>query len=341
MLLHGIGLNLRTWLPVLPALERIHDVVALDLPGFAGSPPLPDGIASTVPALADAVERVIDDLGLDSPHLAGNSLGGWIALELARRGRARSVVALSPAGMWTEREIAYARRNLDLQRMGARLLAAGRVLTRTAAGRTALMWAQMRPAVACRARRGRLPDPGVATAPGWRSSTGRPGAGRRGEQVRCPVLIAWGTLDTVLLARQGPRFVRRIPNAELRPLPGLGHVPMSDDPSSSPARSRGSPPGPVAPRAHRRPPAPSRAAGRLSARLGRGDPRRPDGRRGQASRDDHQDEGQRLDDQAERVVRQGIAEDDDPAGDRGDVRGDAGSVITGTAAPVWSPRAEA
>src|SRR5688500_1629941 len=85
VLMHGLGLSLRTWLPVVPALERRHDVSALDLPRFGVSPPLPAGTPSAVPALADAVEGVLDGFGLDRAHAAGNSLGGWVALELARR----------------------------------------------------------------------------------------------------------------------------------------------------------------------------------------------------------------------------------------------------------------
>jgi pimeloyl-ACP methyl ester carboxylesterase len=233
VLLHGIGLTHRSWTPVLPALERSHDVIALDLPGFGESPPLPQGRPSTVPSLVDAVEGVLEEAGLDDAHVAGNSLGGWVALELARRGRARSVVGLSPAGMWTRREIAYARWNLDLQRTGARVLAPyADSLARTAGGRTLLLGGAM--------SRPWRPQPeeaagmirAAAAARGWRETLDWTSTRRAEglEEVGCPVLIAWGSRDTLLLPRQGPRFVRRIPHAEHRPLRGLGHVPMWDDP---------------------------------------------------------------------------------------------------------------
>jgi pimeloyl-ACP methyl ester carboxylesterase len=45
-----------------------------------------------------------------------------------------------------------------------------------------------------------------------------------------PVLLLWGTLDLVLIPRQGRRFERLIPGAELRYVPGIGHTPMSDAP---------------------------------------------------------------------------------------------------------------
>jgi len=93
VLLHGFMDTWRTWELVLPALERRHDVLALTLPGHAGGPPL-DG------DVADALERALDVAGFATAHVAGNSAGGFLALELAARGRARSVVAFAPAGGW-------------------------------------------------------------------------------------------------------------------------------------------------------------------------------------------------------------------------------------------------
>src|SRR6266511_1402902 len=121
VLIHGIGSCWQVWEPVLPALEARHDVLALSLPGYGRSPAL-EG-EPTVPALVDAVERVLDDAGIDAAHLVGNSLGGWIAAELALRGRARTVVAISPAGLWTTRELDYADAVLRASYAGARRVA--------------------------------------------------------------------------------------------------------------------------------------------------------------------------------------------------------------------------
>ena len=105
MLIHGIGHTWRGWKPMLPQLERRFDVLAVDLPGSRPlGPRCPPGMDSTPEALADAVEREMLGAGFDSAHLAGNSLGGWISLELARRGRARTVTAISPAGLQHARE---------------------------------------------------------------------------------------------------------------------------------------------------------------------------------------------------------------------------------------------
>src|SRR5215217_6660227 len=101
VLLHGIGHTWRGWKPMLPQLERSFDVLALDLPGFGHSSPLPAGVEPTPEALADAVEDAMDEAGVTAAHLAGNSLGGWIALELARRERALTVTAISPGAYST------------------------------------------------------------------------------------------------------------------------------------------------------------------------------------------------------------------------------------------------
>lgn len=100
VLLHGIGGELYVWEPIFEALADARDVIALDLPGHGGSPQLPAGVSPTPAALAEAVAACLAELGIAEAHYAGNSLGGWIALELAKSGRARSVTALSPAGLW-------------------------------------------------------------------------------------------------------------------------------------------------------------------------------------------------------------------------------------------------
>ncbi len=106
MAIHGIGSTWQVWEPVLPTLEARHDVLSLSLPGFGESPALVG--QPTVPALVDSVEDAMDAAGIARAHLVGNSLGGWITAELAARGRARSVAAICPAGLWTPREMRYA-----------------------------------------------------------------------------------------------------------------------------------------------------------------------------------------------------------------------------------------
>jgi len=106
--LHGFMETWRSWELVLPALEREHDVLAPTLPGHAGGAPLAGAISDAV--FPDAVERAMDEAGFETAHIVGNSLGGFVALQLAERGRARSVVALAPAGGWAPGD--DARRNV-------------------------------------------------------------------------------------------------------------------------------------------------------------------------------------------------------------------------------------
>ena len=109
VLIHGIGCSWRYWRAMLPQLEERFDVLAVDMPGFGHSDPLRPGLDSTPEALADAVEDEMGRAGFDRAHIAGNSLGGWVALELARRGRAETVTAISPAGLQHNRERAWGR----------------------------------------------------------------------------------------------------------------------------------------------------------------------------------------------------------------------------------------
>ena len=113
VLLHGIGMSRAVWRPVVPLLAREREVVAVDMPGFGASPPGPH----TLRGLADAVAEFCDRLGWEHPHVAGNSLGGGVALILGAIGRARTVCALSPVGFAAGREHAYARAVLTATRL--------------------------------------------------------------------------------------------------------------------------------------------------------------------------------------------------------------------------------
>lgn len=110
VLVHGIGSQWRIWEPVLDALAADFDVIALDLPGFGRTPH--DGTGPTVTDQAQRVAAFCTELGLERPHVAGNSMGGGIVLELARMGAVASATAVSPVGFWTGRELAFAQRSL-------------------------------------------------------------------------------------------------------------------------------------------------------------------------------------------------------------------------------------
>jgi pimeloyl-ACP methyl ester carboxylesterase len=101
ILLHGIGMSHAVWNTVTPYLCSTRRVIAVDTAGFGATPPLPREMVPTVANLVDGLGRSIQEMGIEVPvDIAGNSLGGYMALEAARRGIARSVVAIAPAGLW-------------------------------------------------------------------------------------------------------------------------------------------------------------------------------------------------------------------------------------------------
>jgi pimeloyl-ACP methyl ester carboxylesterase len=233
VLVHGIGSSWRAFTPILRSLEARHDVLAVSLPGYGDSPALPG--EPSVPALADAVEAELDVAGFDAPHVVGNSLGGWIAAELARRGRARSVVGLSPAGLWTPRELAYANRSLRTTLRVARALAphADRLmrsapLRAAAFGQVAARGWRIEPDEAAYALRTLADSPSFERTLAWINAGDRRVEGLT--DLRVPLLVAWGTRDLLLPLRQARRWTALVPDSELRVLPGLGHLPMVDDP---------------------------------------------------------------------------------------------------------------
>ncbi|MFJ4485683.1 alpha/beta fold hydrolase [Streptomyces longwoodensis] len=234
LLLHGIGHHRQAWDPVVDILAADRDVIAVDLPGFGASPALPDGLAYDLPTTNTVLGALCEALELDRPHVAGNSLGGLLALELGRARLVRSVTALSPAGFWSPAERRYAFGVLLAMRHIARRLPLPVVeqLSRTAAGRTALT-------STIYARPGRRsPEAVVAETLALARATGFEQTLRSGATVQfvedvpqVPVTVAWGTRDMILVRRQGVRAKQIVPRARLVRLPGCGHCPMNDDPA--------------------------------------------------------------------------------------------------------------
>jgi len=225
VLLHPLGADRHVWSPVSDRLAGERDVIAVDLPGFGDSPALDMNGRPTPAALADAVAAFLDGLELaDGYHVAGNSLGGWVALELAAAGRARSVTAIAPAGLWAE--------PLARKRGLTRILARAAdpflpALTRTAAGRRLALGgtvadpSRVPPLDALRLVRA------YATAPGFEAVNAAMRATRFTglELIRVPVTLAWAERDR--LVTRPARIPSTVRNVEL---PGVGHVPMWDAP---------------------------------------------------------------------------------------------------------------
>jgi pimeloyl-ACP methyl ester carboxylesterase len=231
VLLHGFLESWRSWELVLPALERRHDVLAVTLAGHAGGPPI-EGEA-TAAAVLDALERAMDEAGFVTAHVAGNSLGGYAALKLAERGRARTVVALAPAGGADDHEdvLAFQAGLLEQARAAAphaeALLATPQGRRRATQALTVdyehipadLLAHQMRAVAACSAGPAMIEN---ARRTGWPLDP---------ELIACPVRIVWGTEDRLLeWPRAAARYRRWLPNADWIELEGVGHAPQLDVP---------------------------------------------------------------------------------------------------------------
>jgi pimeloyl-ACP methyl ester carboxylesterase len=235
LLLHGFTDTWRTWEPVLGRLESRFEVLAPTLAGHAGGPPFPAGGASDT-AIVDAAEAALDAAGWEAPAIAGNSLGGFVALRLAERGRARSVVGLAPAGGWAPDDPAIAE-TLRYFRTMAKLVrdAAPRAaeIAATPAGRARatatyasnadhvsadLVAHLMRGAAACDSE----PLVAFAEREGWQLDP---------ERITCPVRLVWGTDDKILpLPAAAARFRTELPRAEWIEVDGAGHCPQLDHP---------------------------------------------------------------------------------------------------------------
>ncbi|MEU0244412.1 alpha/beta fold hydrolase [Streptomyces sp. NPDC006235] len=234
LLLHGIGHHRQVWDPVIPALAAERDVIAVDLPGCGESPALPDGMAHDLPTMNTVLTALFGALRIERPHVAGNSLGGLLALDLARAQLVRSVTALSPAGFWNDVERRYAFTVLMTMRQIAQRMPLPVVerLARPAIGRTLLT-------STIYARPGRRsPEAVVAETLALARAQGFFETLRSGRTVQftddivgTPVTVAWGSRDRLLIPRQGVRAKSIIPRARLVRLPGCGHVPMNDDPA--------------------------------------------------------------------------------------------------------------
>ena len=238
LLLHGFTGAWHHWRPVLGELVARYEVVAPTLAGHDGGPAYPVAGPITFAAATDWLERQLDDLGVEAPHIVGNSMGGALALELAKRGRARSVVAIAPAGGWTDgdgeaRRLArfFRRQILSARAAGPRIAT---VMRRPASRRLALrdvmrhgelvapadaldlVGASMRCSIADRVLDALRADRGLTL--------------HDLERIACPVLLASPQFDRILPpGRHAPRFRREIPGVESVTLPGCGHVPMWDD----------------------------------------------------------------------------------------------------------------
>jgi pimeloyl-ACP methyl ester carboxylesterase len=232
LLIHGLGADHRSWDRLVPYLSEF-DVIAVDLPGHGRSPRIPRDLTPTPEYLRDRLVDLLDQLGIADPHVAGNSLGGWLTLELGRVGRARSLTLLGPAGLWSGRDRVLNRALFPVGRMLAeKCQPLARIANRTAIGRTAIL-------AAFSARPWAVPTEEADTlVAAFGESSGfyavrkavHATRFRAGRDIAAPVTVAFGTKDRLLPPRAQLRD--ELPtDAVWTPLPECGHVPMIDDPA--------------------------------------------------------------------------------------------------------------
>jgi pimeloyl-ACP methyl ester carboxylesterase len=233
VLIHGLGGTRSVWEPVLPLLEGERQALAVDMPGFGQAPPLPPAVEASAASLARAVHEECLRHGLERPHVAGNSLGGWVALEMGRFGWAASVTALSPAGLWS-RPLGERAQDLRMLLRDSPWLRLARPLISLALQFPATRHAAFQSIAAHPERI--PPDAARELVVGWLDGEGYEAANRAmrrdvfgpdGYPPEVPVTIAWCERDRLL---GPPKPHRRPAGSRFLVLPGVGHTPTWDDP---------------------------------------------------------------------------------------------------------------
>lgn len=237
VLLHGFTNTWRVWLPVIPTLAERFEVVVPTLGGHCGADPWKQGAEPTVSALADLVEQELDNAGIETAHVAGNSLGGWLALEVAKRGRARSVVALAPAGGWKRGDEGEERRLKGFFHRTHKLTSLSYPRARGLVTRPRLRRLMFRDVM----EHGERMKPGDALHMmqgvvecsiffDFIETVLRDGPAVDLDRISCPVLIAWPEKDKIFPYERYAETFDTVPGVEVVRLDGCGHVPMWDDP---------------------------------------------------------------------------------------------------------------
>ncbi len=219
VLLHPLGADRTVWEPIRTLLDERRETLAVDLPGFGGSAPLAG--EPTPAALARAVADGLRSAGVEHYDVAGNSLGAWIALELALRGHARSVTALAPAGLWARPLAPKRALARQVARLTLPLLERSPSMRRRALASVALHPERIPPQAS------RAIVRSYATAPGFDAVNAAMRANVFGglAALRVPATLAWAEHDTLV------RAPRSLPaGIESVLLRGCGHLPMWDDP---------------------------------------------------------------------------------------------------------------
>ncbi|MGB9012772.1 MAG: alpha/beta fold hydrolase [Aeromicrobium sp.] len=222
------------WQPVLPYLRDTFEIIAPTLAGWRGGSPLAGPV--TLDDLTRGVVEEMDRVGFESAHIVGCSLGGLAALGVARAGRARSALAICPAGgsneEQTQRLVKHFEMLNDLSWL-RRLLAPvvlshprmRRVMLRAVLEHGDRISARQAMAIGKNSAHGDWAN----LLPGFSAyrMTSSPA-------VTVPFMVAWGEKDRFTpLINEQPLWHKAVPHAESHVLTGVGHIPMFDDPDQT------------------------------------------------------------------------------------------------------------
>ncbi len=219
--LHGAG-GIAGWTPGLELLTRTHDVIVPDHPGWGASdvPPWFDNVHDLAYFYLDFLAA----LGLDRVHLAGTSIGGWIACELAVRNtaRLRTLTLIAPAGL----------RVAGLPRFDI-FLATREAMTRALYFDQALADAALAAAPAADALDTELKNRFATARIAWQPRLYDPHLAKWLHRIDVPSLVVWGENDAVLPHALQAEFVRLIPGARAATIAACGHMPLVERPAEA------------------------------------------------------------------------------------------------------------
>lgn len=231
VLLHGIGMSSNAWKPVMSLLSQSRRVIAFDVHGFGKSAPLPLSVTPTTENLVIALRGSLQEMGIEEPvDIVGNSMGGWMALEAARQGLARSVVAISPAGLWLKPPLRAKHTFFGIRAVARRFPRLVNSALENPWLRELLMALPL--TTGCR----RMPaEAAIEATRDFVNSVGFDHTFRSasrftdGQEIKVPVTIAFGTHDILLPSKARLRDELPPQTRWLEPT-GWGHVPMWKDP---------------------------------------------------------------------------------------------------------------
>jgi pimeloyl-ACP methyl ester carboxylesterase len=232
LLLHGTGGSRRHWAPLWSILAARRELVAVDLPGHGDSDPPPGDGDHTPVGYAATLADFLDTLGIGTAHVAGDSVGGWTALELAKLGRARSVVAIAPAGLWPRRNPWQCHLKLwAMYRFGRLTAPLTERALRSEAGRTRLLRGTVAKPLNLSEEEARDLITTYNSTPTFTKHLAqtRRARFRDGAAIEAPVTVAWGDHDQ-LIPPKARRQDELPAHTKMVTLAGCGHVPFWDDP---------------------------------------------------------------------------------------------------------------